>query len=118
MEKKLKNFTPHPVVIMAADKATVITTIPPVLGADGKPVFVRVVENTVDVEPINGVPCKKKSYGGIVGLPAPEAGVIYIVSAMVLAATDRTDVVCPDTGAGAVRDAKGAIVGTLNFQCK
>lgn len=37
-------------------------------------------------------------YGKVENVPAPAAGVKYIVSAMVLAASDRTDLVAPATG--------------------
>lgn len=37
-------------------------------------------------------------YGELTGVPAPQDGVFYIVSAMVLAASDRTDLVAPATG--------------------
>lgn len=37
-------------------------------------------------------------YGEISGLPEPQDGVLLIVSAMVLAASNRTDLVAPATG--------------------
>ena len=59
--------------------------------------------------------CCHVSYGKIENLPAPEQGKIYIVSAMVLAATDRKDVVAPATGHNeCVRD-KGLIVSVPGF---
>ncbi len=58
-----------------------------------------------------------QSFGDIQGLPAPEAGVIYIVSAMVLsAAKDRTDLVAPATNhQDTVRNEKGHIVSVPGF---
>jgi len=59
--------------------------------------------------------CCHVSYGEIENLPAPEQGKIYIVSAMVLAATDRKDVVAPATGHNeCIRD-KGLIVSVPGF---
>lgn len=59
--------------------------------------------------------CCHVSYGEIENLPAPEQGKIYIVSAMVLAATDRKDVVAPATGhPECIRD-KGLIVSVPGF---
>lgn len=63
----------------------------------------------------DGKLCCHVSYGEIENLPAPEQGKIYIVSAMVLAATDRKDVVAPATGHNeCVRD-KGLIVSVPGF---
>lgn len=44
----------------------------------------------------NGV-CKQV-FGDVQGIPAPQEGTLYIVSALVLAASDRTDLVAPATG--------------------
>ncbi len=57
-----------------------------------------------------------QTFGDVVGLPAPQDGVYYIVSAMVFAATDRVDVVAPATGHPAcVRNDKGQIVSVPCF---
>ena len=48
--------------------------------------------------------------GPVENLPEPQAGTIFIVSRMVLAAVaHRTDVFAPDTGASAFRNAAGQI---------
>jgi hypothetical protein len=55
----------------------------------------------------------RTQYGEVIGLPDPLESVMYIVSAMVLAACKgrREDVVAPATGhPDCVRDAKGQIV--------
>lgn len=55
----------------------------------------------------------KNTYGDMTGLPGPAPDTIYIVSSLVLAALQgkgRTDVVAPDTGPPAIRDAQGRIV--------
>lgn len=44
-------------------------------------------------------------YGEVSGLPEPQDGVLLIVSAMVLAASNRTDLVAPATGhPGCIRE--------------
>ena len=71
----------------------------------------------VTMEPVgtlNGSPLFKASYGEVVGLPAPQAGVIYIVSGMVLAAVKgRPDVVAPGE---LVRDPDGKPIGCRGFK--
>ena len=60
-----------------------------------------------------------QSFGEVTGLPAPQPGTIYIVSAMVLGraqAEGRTDVVAPATGhKDCVRDDNGRIVSVPGF---
>lgn len=55
-------------------------------------------------------------YGDLTGVPAQKDGVKYIVSAMVLAASDRADLVAPATGhKDCVRDDAGHIVSVPGF---
>ena len=55
-------------------------------------------------------------FGDVQGLPAPQDGVRYIVSAMVLSASDRSDIVAPATGhPDTVRNDKGHIVSVPCF---
>ena len=60
----------------------------------------------------------RQSFGAVEGLPDPVAGVIYIVSGMVLSALSgsRPDVVAPDTGPDAIRE-NGQIVAVRGFVC-
>ena len=61
----------------------------------------------------------KVVYGDLTGVPEPEEGVKYIVSAMVLAASSREDLVAPATGHKAcVRNDKGFIVSVPGFVTK
>lgn len=55
--------------------------------------------------------------GPVEGLPDPESGTLFIVSRMVLDAIrgNRRDVVAPDTGTTAMRDAQGRILGVTRF---
>lgn len=60
--------------------------------------------------------CCTQSFGEVVGLPEPEEGVLFIVSALVFGATDRKDVVAPATGHPlCVRNDKGQIVSVPCF---
>jgi hypothetical protein len=55
-------------------------------------------------------------YGDLTGVPDSVDGVKYIVSAMVLAASDRKDLVAPATGhSDTVRNDKGHIVSVPGF---
>ena len=58
-----------------------------------------------------------QSFGKVEGLPEPETGVVYIVSALVLSACkDRTDLVAPATNhKDTVRNEKGHIVSVPGF---
>ena len=63
---------------------------------------------------INGI-CQQV-FGDVTGLPEPKEDTVYIVSALVLAATDRQDVVAPATGhPGCVRNEKGLIESVPGF---
>lgn len=95
---KLINLTPHPVVVRSTEGDC---TIP----ADGTVARVNTVSKAAGT--IMGLPVVTTTYGDVEGLPAPADGVVYVVSAMVLAATDRDDVVAPDTGPTAMRDDSG-----------
>ena len=58
-----------------------------------------------------------QSFGEIQGLPEPETGVVYIVSALVLsAASDRNDLVAPATNhEDTKRNEKGHIISVPGF---
>jgi len=87
---KYKNFTPHSIVL---NDGTIFES-------EG---LARVQASFSDFDE-NGV-CTQ-IFGEVTGLPAPEEGVMLIVSAMVLSAAKeqgRTDVVAPATGHPACR---------------
>lgn len=60
----------------------------------------------------------QQSFGAVEGLPDPVAGVIYIVSNIILneLAGSRPDVVAPDMGPDAIRN-NGQIVAVRGFVC-
>ena len=67
----------------------------------------RLASSQVELEPIQVgsalIPVVKTVMGGIIGLPAPAEGVVYLVGAMVADAACRADVVGPRTDATAIR---------------
>ena len=58
----------------------------------------------------------KQVFGSVTGLPPQEDGVLVIVSALVMQASDRTDLVAPATGhPDCVRDEAGRIKSVPGF---
>jgi len=97
---KFKNYTPHEVCMNDGTKF-------PSMG-------IARVGNTFTEFDANGI-CSVK-YGEIQGLPEPEDGVFLIVSAMVLSASNRVDLVAPATGhPEAKRNERGQIVSVPGF---
>lgn len=98
-----KNFTPHAIALNSGE----------VFAPEG---LARVAASFSDFNE-NGV-CQQV-FGEVTGLPAPEEGVLLIVSAMVLSAAQsqgREDVVAPATGHPAcVRNEQGHIVSVPGF---
>jgi hypothetical protein len=95
-----------------------------VVGKDGERVYqpsglvARVEQSVVETgDYIDGFSVSQSVFGDIVNLPAPQPGVYYLVSAMVLGALagSREDVVAPKTDATAIRNEKGHIVAVRGF---
>lgn len=107
------NLTPHAIVVHGAHGGT---TVYPASGTVARAEERRVALDH-DAGPMFGHgDIHRVEYGAMIGLPAPEAGKVFLVSGMVLAhCAGRHDVFAPDTGAGAVRDAQGRVVGTYGF---
>ena len=100
---KFRNFTPHPIVMN--DGTT--------FESEG---IARVANSFTEFDSNQ---CCHVKYGEVEGLPNPEDGVMLIVSAMVLSASDREDLVAPATGhPEAIRNEKGQIVSVPGFICK
>ena len=101
---KVINCTPHPINLNSGAVFEVSETI------------ARVKANFIEAESETGFPVFEQEFSEVVGLPAPEPGTIYIVSAMVLSASDRRDLVAPATGhPDAIRNEKGHIVSVPGF---
>ncbi|MDY0300265.1 MAG: hypothetical protein RBQ99_01635 [Trichlorobacter sp.] len=100
MKVEFKNLTPHPLTIEGLGTIEPSGTVP------------RVASLREVLTPVAGVRVVQQSFGSVENLPAPQEGVILIVSAMVLSALagSRSDVFAPDTGADAIRNEKGHIV--------
>lgn len=99
---KYMNLTPHAITIMPDG------SVPLVVPASGQ--LARVSTRTVQTGTVNGwIPVTETEYGSVEGLPAPEDGTIYIVSALVAGrCKERDDVFIPNES---VRDDKGRIIG-------
>jgi len=99
---KILNLTPHPARIGGVDYPAAATPA-------------RCREELIPGGTLAGVPLVKKTLGAVEGLPPPEPGVLFFVSALVAQAAwaaGRTDVVCP----GEVeRDAAGRVVGCVSL---
>ncbi len=99
------NATPHPVDIVDSEQK-IIRSFPP------SGILPRLVENSSDLDPLDGIPITSKSFGEIQNLPEEREEVYYIVSALVFnAAPDRHDLLVPNV----VRDSQGKIVGASGF---
>lgn len=112
-----KNLTPHAVNVRRLDGT--FLDIP----ASGN--VARVEAKRTEMAPVDGIAVRMTTFGALTGLPAPQAGTIYIVSALVAqhkAAKRRvpvyddggmivsydTDVLVPGES---IRDEAGRIVG-------
>lgn len=105
---KLVNLTPHAITVISDDDEKFEIT--------PSGTVARVATHKTQVAEIDGIPVYRQTFGEVEGLPAPEQGVCYVVSALVLSALNgaRPDVLAPDTGA-AVRDEAGRILGVRGF---
>lgn len=106
---KIKNFTPHEIVVIANG----IETRYPSEGV------ARVKSEETQVSIINGIEIYQQVFGDIEGLPEPEKDTFIIVSAMVLSANKssknpRWDLIAPNTGATAIRE-NGQIKAVTSF---
>ncbi len=66
---------------------------------------------------IGGIRLTRQVIGPVIDLPAPADDTIYVVSGMVLGELrgTRPDVVGPDTGKDAIRNAEGHVTAVLGF---
>jgi type VI secretion system secreted protein VgrG len=98
---EIVNLTPHPLNLRSVDGEVI--TVPP------SGTVARVAETREQLGQLAGLSVTRASYGAVEGLPAPEAGKIFVVSALVLVAVPgRPDVFAPGP---AIRDAEGRIIG-------
>ena len=98
----LLNLTPHEIVIVSPSGETILR-LPP------SGTVARVSATTETLGTLEGIPLLRVSRGEPEGLPAPEAGVMLVVSGLVRdALPDRTDLASPGS---LVRDAQGRVIG-------
>lgn len=105
---KIVNLTPHSLNLYDESNRLVVV-VPP--SGD----VARVAVRRERVGDADGVPLYRSHYGAVEGLPAPRPGVLYVTSALVLAAVReaRPDVWAPGEP---VRDAEGRVVGAVGLQ--
>lgn len=105
----IRNLTPHPVVlagcvIAPSGRIARVSTTSTVVGE---------VHFVGDDGMEHSVPLRRDAFGAVVDLPAPEDGVLLLVSAMVAQAAGRVDVMSPGD---LVRDSTGRVVGANALQ--
>jgi len=100
---KIVNLTPHDINVIVDGDVTVIPR-------DGTVARVNQISTVVDK--INRIPVSVVRFGDVVGLPDPVPGVIWIVSALVKQAVNRSDVVSPGE---LVRNSDGNVIGCKGF---
>jgi len=75
----------------------------------------RVSTIEVEAQEIAGFPCVTNIIGNVEGMPEKKPGTFLIVSGMVFGASNRPDLIAPDTGKTAVRNDKGHIIAVTRF---
>lgn len=96
------NLTPHAITFLDGNNS-VLATIEP------SGTIARASQTRDRVSEVNGIPVNQCSYGAVTGLPDPQDGTIYLVSALTAqACRNRSDVFIVDD---AVRNESGQIVG-------
>lgn len=97
----ITNLTPHEITVVGDDGKGAV------FAPSGS--VARVSTVTERRGDIDGIPVYVPTFGDVEGLPAPQAGEVFIVSALVrLAVPNRTDVMSPGE---LVRDADGKPIG-------
>lgn len=103
--QKIVNLTPHTINFVGQDN-TIVASIPS--SGVARVAQHREIVDTIVADGIT-LPIARCTYGDVQGLPAPEAGTIYIVSAITAQAVpERPDVFIVDDSA---RDENGWIIG-------
>ena len=108
------NYTPHSIVIQTDSGRSEFLADPNRLA--------RVTISDCPTDPVPDgpegelrFPAVSQVTGKITGLPEPNGVDFFIVSRMVFDATDRQDVIAPDTGPTAIRDENGRIRAVTRF---
>lgn len=102
---EIRNLTPHPINFIGENGEKILTIESSGIARAAQS---REKIGTVDLG-ICGIPINHSKYGTVEGLPDPENGVIYVVSALTAQAVpNRSDVFITDD---AVRDEDGRVIG-------
>jgi len=104
------NLTPHAITVQGTDGEK--TTFQP------SGTLARVSQTQQSAGKIGAFELRRNTFGDVEGIPAPAADTFYIVSAIVLSASDRPDLIAPDTGPSAIRNDKGQIEAVRAFIIK
>ena len=106
--KEIINLTPHDINIVVGDRNLTVPRSGQVARVSMNSIPQRDV--FVDFDDGDGfLPVVFNKAKNIEGLSEPTENTIFLVSIVVLAATDRHDVYAPDTGPTAIRNEKGQI---------
>lgn len=99
----IQNLTPHAVTLVGNNN---VLTVP----ASGQLARLAVTRQPLAPITVYGVELavSRPTLGEIIGLPDPQPGVIYVVSALVAEAARRPDVMSPGE---LIRDTAGVIIG-------
>ena len=100
---KTVNLTPHALTLHGVNGVLVV----PPSGTIARLAVTREGRPAVEVDGVS-LPVCRPTLGTVTGLPAAEAGTIYVVSALVAEAVRRGDVMSPGE---LVRDSAGVITG-------
>lgn len=108
--KNAVNLTPHEITIMN-DEGAIVARVAP------SGTLARCQETRESVEGLawglSHIQVSCATYGAVTGLPAPKSGIVYLVSALVLAqCAGRDDVFAPGP---AVRNDAGQVVGCMGL---
>lgn len=107
--KTILNLTPHEVRVCVNED---IITIPP----SGKVSRLRI--KTKHCGTVKGMPVSYSGEDGVINVPEPTEGVVYIASSVVAKSLRREDVLSPDTtDEGVLRDGKGNVFAVKRLQC-
>ena len=109
---KIMNLTPHALTFISANNNMERYIVEP------SGIVARVAAHTENIGSITTddgfvIPLTTTVFGQVEGLPAPEAGTVYVVSSLVAGRVpDRQDVMIPNES---IRDDNGRIVGCLSL---
>jgi hypothetical protein len=101
------NLTPHAIVVRDGETEHVF------------PPSGMVARLRTEIRPtlaIAGIHVVSTATVGVDGLPEPQQDTWYLVSSLVAQTVRRPDLLSPDTGPTAIRDAQGQIVAVRRFQ--